>query len=167
MVIPGRIRNNNISDCILIEDEYFGIVADDLENYLPGKIILGATSGVRAKVLTVLTSDKSEKSTTTLYLSYLSNGTDNSTNKFQDDEVLITESAFSLGNTVIQENTDFAKCVSTNTAYTGSIAKITDGVYFAKGYFIEVKEQQIILDQYTNTPSYKVGLQILEEIVVP
>lgn len=167
MVIPGRIVSNLLSDCVLIEDEYFGIQADELKEYLPGKIILGASSGVRAKVLTVLSSSESEKGTTTLYLSYLSNGTNSNVNKFEDDEILITETAFSLGNTVIQENTDFAKCVSKDAKYIGSTAKITDGVYFAKGYFIEVKEQQIILDQYSNTPSYKVGLQILEEIVVP
>jgi hypothetical protein len=167
MVIPGRIVSNLIADCVLIEDEYFGIIADELKDNLVGKIIIGATSGLRAKVNNILTSDQSEKSATTLYVNYLNAGNDNKSFTFSDDEILITESAFSVGGTVIQENTDFAKCISKDANYIGSTAKITTGVYFAKGFFIKVKEQEIILDQYSNTPSYKVGLQILEEIVVP
>ena len=167
MVIPGRVLGNYLVPCVLIEDEYFGISANDLTEHLVGKIIIGASSGIRAKVTNVLTSDQSEKESTTLYLNYLSTATDNVSDTFEDDEVLITESAFSIGNTVIQENTDFAKCVSADANYIGSTASITDGVYFAKGFFIKVKSQSIILDQYSNKPSYKVGLQILEEIAVP
>ena len=38
------------------------------------------------------------------------------------------------------------------------------GVYFIRGYFVNVTDQTIILDYYTNTPSYRVGLQIDELI---
>jgi len=38
-------------------------------------------------------------------------------------------------------------------------------VYFIRGTFVDVPESQIILDAYDNTPSYRVGLSILEEIV--
>ena len=48
-----------------------------------------------------------------------------------------------------------------------STATISNGVYFIRGYFVDVVEQTIILDQYTNSPSYRVGLEIFESIVTP
>ena len=167
MVIPGRILYNLRSSVILIEDEYFGINADALKDYIVGKIIIGNTSGVRAKVSNFLTSEQSEKGFTALYVDYLSASSNNADSTFLDDEILISESSFSIGNTVIPENTDFAKCVSANASYVGSTAKITNGVYFTKGYFVQVKDQEIILDQFGISPSFKIGLQILEEIVTP
>ena len=68
MVIPGRVLGNYLVPCVLIEDEYFGISANDSTEHLVGKIIIGASSGIRAKVTNVLTSDQSEKESTTLYL---------------------------------------------------------------------------------------------------
>ena len=122
MVIPGRILYNLRSSVILIEDEYFGINADALKDYIVGKIIIGNTSGVRAKVSNFLTSEQSEKGFTALYVDYLSASSNNADSTFLDDEILISESSFSIGNTVIPENTDFAKCVSANASYVGSTA---------------------------------------------
>ena len=42
---------------------------------------------------------------------------------------------------------------------------IDDGVYFVRGFFADVSKQKLILDYYTNTPSYRVGLKI-DEVVV-
>ena len=51
------------------------------------------------------------------------------------------------------------------TEYTGSVAYITNGIYYIRGYFVEVLDQTLILDQYSNKPSYKVGLSIAESKV--
>ena len=40
-----------------------------------------------------------------------------------------------------------------------------DGIYFIRGYFVNVSAQTIILDYYTNTPSYRVGLTITESLI--
>ena len=48
---------------------------------------------------------------------------------------------------------------------TGSAVRITEGVYFLRGNFVRVAEQTLILDQYSNTPSYRVGLSVVERIV--
>ena len=37
--------------------------------------------------------------------------------------------------------------------------------YFIRGYFVKVLSQTILLDYYTNTPSYRVGLQIDESLI--
>ena len=49
----------------------------------------------------------------------------------------------------------------------GSSAKIEEGVYFVRGQFVRVEEQRIILDKYTNTPSYRVGLTVGETLETP
>ena len=41
------------------------------------------------------------------------------------------------------------------------------GVYFIRGHFVDVPSSYLILDQYTNTPSYRVGLEVSESIVTP
>jgi hypothetical protein len=167
MVIPGQIMYDLEYNSLLIEDEYFGVSSDSLVDYIVGQVIIGNSSGVRAKVVKALTSEESEKNYTTLYVKYLSASTQNLESTFDDDEILITENTFSIGTTVIQENTDFAKCISNNATYVGSAAKITKGVYYTKGFFVDVNPQEIVLDQFGINPSYKVGLQILEEIVTP
>ena len=48
-----------------------------------------------------------------------------------------------------------------------SSATITKGVYYINDNFVLVDGQNIILDKYSNTPSYKVGLQLTESIVYP
>ena len=180
MVIPGQVGYDLKYDAILIEDEYFGIQSDALVTntntdgtpVIVGKIIRGNTSGVKAKVVNALTSDQSEKGKTTLYIKYINaGGNDEVTNTqyvtFEDDEIVLSEESFSLGTTVIQENTDFAKCITSQATATGSSAKITAGIYFIKGNFVTVPEQEIVLDQFGVVPSYRVGLQVLEEIVTP
>jgi len=174
-VVPGQVGFDLKYTAILIEDEYFGIPGDALVAtptgssipYIVGQTIIGNTTGVKARVVNALTSSQSEKSKTTLYLKYVSAGTANTSGTFADDEIILAQDSFSIGTTVIQANTDFAKCVSSSATHTGSSAKITEGVYFAKGHFVKVLEQEIVLDQFGVSPSYKVGLQILEEIVTP
>ena len=174
-IIPGQVGFDLQYSAILIEEEYFGIPSNALvatpsgstTPYIVGQTIIGNTTGVKAKVVNALTSEQSEKSKTTLYVKYISAGTANTSGTFADDEIILAQDSFSIGTTVIQANTDFAKCVSQSASYVGSSAKITEGVYFAKGHFVKVLEQEIVLDQFSTTPSYKVGLQILEEIVTP
>ena len=39
------------------------------------------------------------------------------------------------------------------------------GVYFLRGHFVDVKDEVLILDQYSNATSHKIGFQIREEII--
>ena len=50
---------------------------------------------------------------------------------------------------------------------TGSVASISEGVMFVDGYFARVADQTIILDKYSTTPSYRVGLELNKTIVSP
>jgi len=165
MVVPGQIGFDLYNYSVLIEDEYFGLPSSQLVDFIVGKTITGQISGVTAKVVNAITAEQSEKGYTTLFIKYISASSSNEDSKFIDDEILISNESFSIGNTVISENTDFAKCITENSTNIGSSAKINPGIYYAKGHFISVKEQEIILDQFGINPSYKIGLQVLETIV--
>ena len=41
----------------------------------------------------------------------------------------------------------------------------SNGVYFLRGHFVDVADQILILDQYNNKPSYRIGLNVIESIV--
>jgi len=165
MVVPGQISFDLLYTSVLIEDEYFGLPSSQLVEYIVGKTITGQSSGVRAKVVNAITAEQSEKGYTTLFIKYIGASNTNTSSTFEDDEILIANESFSIGGTVISENTDFAKCITNNATFTGSASSITTGIYYTKGYFVTVDPQEIILDQFGVTPSYKIGLQVLENIV--
>ena len=60
-------------------------------------------------------------------------------------------------------NSTFAKCNDAEATKTGCSASITEGIYFIRGYFVKVPTETIVLDQYSNSPSYKIGLAITEK----
>ena len=58
-----------------------------------------------------------------------------------------------------------ASLISSNATSIGSAASIGDGIFFVRGYFVNVAQETIVLDYYTNAPSYRVGLKVDETIV--
>jgi len=66
----------------------------------------------------------------------------------------------------IRSDSTFATTIVTDAVGSASAAKIENGVYFIRGFFVDVSAQSIILDQYSSFPSYRVGLLINESIVV-
>jgi hypothetical protein len=164
IVIPGQINYNNQFNAVKIENSYLGVDVSLYIGSLVGKIIKGDTSKVQAKIAYVLTENEIGNEYTTLYVSYLASGTTNDQSKFSNSEKLVLEEAYSNGSISIQSGEGFA--VSTADAiFTGSAAILSSGVYFLRGNFVSVYDQILILDAYSNTPSYKVGFDILEEIV--
>jgi hypothetical protein len=53
----------------------------------------------------------------------------------------------------------------TDAVGIGSIVHISDGVFYSDGYFVTVPSSFLILDTYDTAPSYRVGLQISENII--
>ncbi len=168
-VIPGNFAYLGTYDCIQLSNSYLGIPVDSYIKQLQGVKIVGQTSGVSAVVVNSLLSTESEKGNSTLYIQYLSSSTQNNSNKtFLDGETLIAEEEISsglLGNTVIPSGSPFATTIPFESTAVGSAFTITNGVYFIRGQFIPVNDETLILDQYTNTPTYRIGLYITETIV--
>ena len=117
------------------------------------------TSGVKAKVLFSISATDSEKGYITLYVKYIESGGDtNTTQTFLNNEQLVTDVEITFGTTLIEIGSPFAQLLPTAAIQTGSAAYIQDGVYYIRGFFVDVPYQYILLDQYGTNPSYRVGL---------
>ncbi len=166
VVIPGQIAYDPEYTCVQIDDSHLGIpVSLYLENLI-GKKIKGETSGVTAKVEKYIDNRTSIKGAYTLYIKYQSSSdTDFSRKSFADGENLLLEEDMNYSLSSIRSGASFATTVISSSVATGSAAKIANGVFFIRGFFVTVDDSTVILDQYTNTPSYRIGLLIKEELV--
>ena len=167
VVIPGNIAYDSEYTCVQIDPTHLGLsVSVYLSNFI-GKQIKGSSSGVIAKVERILTDLESDNNNYTLYVKYQSSGEgDFATSVFQDGEDLVSVETIDYGIGSIRQDSTFATCIINNASATGSAAKIENGVYFLRGFFVDVFAETLILDQYTNTPSYRIGLNVNEEISV-
>jgi hypothetical protein len=163
VVIPGQINYNNQLFAVEVEPEFLGI---SLENYIEGileKTITGSITNIKAKIVSIL-DEREDRGTFTFYLRYLSSG-NNSETVFSNGETLLLDETISINGVIIQENQGFANAISRNASSIGSGVVISDGVYYIRGTFVNVYYQFLVLDSHSNTPSYRVGLEIVEEII--
>ena len=168
MVIPGQIGYDLDAKAVLLQASFLGTNVELYRSQLEGRIVTGLTTGIKAKVIFSISATESERGYITLYLKYItSGGTDSNTRTFTANEQLVCDAELTFGSTLIEVGTPFAQLLPTTATAVGSTATVANGVYFIRGYFVDVNEQTIILDQYTNNPSYRVGLEIFESIVTP
>ncbi len=165
VVIPGGIAFDNRYNSVKLNSTNFNIdVSIYIKNFI-GKRIRGSESGIEAIVKAVSLPDQIDVTDITLHVTYLTANTDGEIKPFNDGEILTANENVVYGNTTINANTPFASLVSSDATAVGSAAFISDGVYFVRGFFVNVKKQTIVLDFYNNIPSYRVGLQVNELIV--
>jgi hypothetical protein len=165
MVIPGNIAYDGQFYSVKLNATNFAVDISVYINNFIGKKITGQISGTTATIQYVAFPDSINVEDLTIYVKYLDSDSNFKFNPFVDGESLIAEENITYGNTTINAGTPFASLISSNATSIGSAASIGDGVYFIRGYFAKVSKQTIILDSYTNTPSYRVGLKIDELII--
>ena len=165
MVIPGGITYDNRFHSVKLNPRTFNIDISIYINNFIGKTIIGQSSGVKATIQFISLPDGGNVNDVTLFVKYIESGIDFSTSVFIDGESLICTENIIYGNTTINARTVFASLLSDAATALGSSVSISAGIYFIRGTFVRVAQQTIILDHYTNTPSYRVGLQIIEKIV--
>ena len=168
-VIPGNTGYTQLYNCIQLNNNYQGVPVAAYVDQLVGTKITGKNSGVTAVVDKVLLSEDSERGNLTLYINYLnSSTTNNSTSIFADGEEISSNTTITsglLGNNSISAGDSLAITIANSAAATGSAFQIQDGIYFIRGNFVNVSRETLILDQYSETPSYRVGLFVNEEII--
>ena len=167
VVIPGNIAYDPDYFYVQIDPTHLGVPVSFYIKDLVGKYIKGESSGVKAKVENYILDTESENNNFTLYVKYQSsseNDFESSTFVGGENLVLLQDLQYSLS--VIRENSTFATTLITDAIGSGSAAKIEQGVYFIRGFFVEVPTQTVILDQYQNEPSYRIGLSVEESIAV-
>ena len=164
-VIPGGSVFKPQFFGIQIDSEFLGIPVSLYLDQLVGKKIQGASSGVTAQVITYITDEESERGNVTLYIAYRGSGINNDINTFLDNEVLQTVESISFATTFIAAGEGFASTISTEASVIGMAFKMSAGVYFLRGHFVDVDDEVLILDQYSNTSSHRIGFKIREDII--
>jgi hypothetical protein len=166
VVIDGQQVFDNPFPAIQVESQFNGTSISPYFNLLVGKKIRGATSNVVAQVEVGINDIDSKKGYYTLYLTYIqSGGNDFTSQYFIDGETLLIEEPLTYNNFTIQSGQGICNTISTNASTSGSSFAVKNGIYFIKGVFVKVNAQRILLDEYETRPSYKVGFQIIENIV--
>jgi hypothetical protein len=165
VVIPGNIAYDGQFYSVKLNPTNFGVDISIYINNFIGKKITGQSSGTTATIQYIAFPDNNNVEYLTIYVKYLDSDNNFQFNPFIDGESLIAEENITYGNTTINAGTSFASLIPLNATSIGSATSIADGIYFIRGYFVNVSKQTIILDNYTNTPSYRIGLKIDELII--
>jgi len=77
-----------------------------------------------------------------------------------------TASVFTAGERISATDLSIsAMAASSSATGKGSAISIDTGVFYINGNFINVTAHTLILDKYTNTPSYKTGLAVSETVI--
>jgi len=146
-VTGGQVTTN--FDCYYIKlQSTYNNVAIDVTQW-EGLLIQSSEGDVIARVLQVAvpTGTGDEGDPPTLVVSYKT-GT-----HFTDNDV------------IYDVNSNLAVQALANSA-TGksSVASIADGVFYIEGHFVQIQEQTVIVEKYNNSPSRRIGLNIIETI---
>ena len=144
MVIPGQIS---------YDSKYYAVKLTSFTGSLSlynANTLTGGTSGVVADVVGFVVTDGTDPDT--LFVKYRNSGTDNVSDKFTDGETITS------GQTA-------ASTAVVSTCATGSAVNIDAGTYYINGFFVEVAAQTLVLEKYTTTPTFRVGLTITEEFI--
>jgi len=151
MVIPGEISYDLNYTAVKLTSFTGSATLSDFV----GKTFKGSTSGVIGTIINSVTTENADPNT--LYIKYQNAGTDNVSFSFTEET--IDES----GTDGVLVAGGFSAVVSATA--TGSAANVASGVYYINGFMVSVSQQTIILDKYTATPSYRVGLTVSESFI--
>jgi len=154
MVIPGQLSFDTFFNAVKLTSKSAASVNDYVDF-----IVTGQTSGVQAQVVKAVANDGTNPDT--LYVKYDNTSTSNTSFKFTVGET-ITITADGNGNAVASGATAVV-----NSVATGSAASVQSGVYYINGFFVSNDAETIILDAYTNEPSYRVGFTVTESFITP
>ena len=176
MVIPGGVTYDNLYESVKVNPDHLGIditvyldalikSADKGDGVKGGARIIGQESKVEAKIVNYVLPPTDGVEEITIFVKYTASGTDGSSTPFTNGETLALLDNVTYGNTTLNAGDTVLTTTSTIACSTGSAVHLDAGVYFLRGSFVDVPKTSIVLEPYSNVPSYRVGLDILEEIV--
>ena len=167
MVIPGGVTYDNSFYSVKVNPDHLGIdVTVYLDALIKGKVRLkGQESKVIARLDHYVLPPNEGVEEITLFVKYLESGDTGTSTPFPDGETLILQDNTTYGNTTLNAGDTVFTAVKNEACKIGSAVGLAEGVYFIRGTFVDVPTTRIVLEPYSNTPSYRVGLDILEEII--
>jgi len=187
LVIPGEVGLNVKLDYVKLSSVSEVAVNDgndivykkyDIEQLISRQVI-GLTSGVIGTILSVKTA--TETTADTLYVSYLTSGNAKTEETFRQGETLEVVDGVNTPLLVVGTDgsvlptsidvTDPDTKVKTNfqspaMGYASAV-KVEEGIYFVNGFFVRNDQQLLVIEEYYDKPSAKVGFVISEKIETP
>jgi len=142
---------------VLVDTNYSFVKLQD-ETSLSSSLVgttFTATSGVKGKVLRVISAEDSDPAT--LYVQYIYGSGVSAHSTFQAGENI---SNGSESFTVQTTNTTANPAVG-----NGTKANVDAGDFFAVGHFVHASAQEVVLSKYSTTPTEVLGFIVNEEIV--
>ena len=171
MVIPGGITCDNEFTTIKVNETHLGldisIYLDALVNANDGKgtEVRGQDTDITATIKGYVLPPNEDAEDITLFIKYDTTAEDGETEFFADSEVLLIEENVTYGNTTLNAGDTILSLVANDASKIGYAVGVAAGVYFIRGYFVDVSDEQIVLDLYNNEPSYRVGFEVIEQVV--
>jgi hypothetical protein len=160
MVIPGQVSIDTKAQYVKLLSSYGGVNVETYVQNLEGKFVTGS-NGIKAQIIKVARATVSDP--TTIFVRYTSSASDGVTQTFAPSETV-----------TIDDGTNFPfQVAASSPTGIGSLATVQRGVYYVNGFFTLCADpvtggaQTIVLDKYSDTPSYRVGLNIVEDLIVP
>ena len=156
MIVPGDISYDDRVHFVKVADDsgpHLGSV-ESLDEYWLNKTIVGASNSVEAEIVAIEASDTDSE--VTFYIKYTKASTDGTIKEFE------------LGETISDVDSPSTAAIiglESNDKGIGSSASIRDGIYFVRGYFINVYNQRVIIEKESITPTKSVGLLFTESII--
>ena len=151
MIIPGQVSIDTNYTAVKLSSIASG---NTLTQFTNGTILTGGTSGVTAEIVNTVATDGTDPDT--IFVKYSKTGTDNTKLVFTDSETITGTNSDSVSLSAV-----------VSTTATGSAAGVQSGTYYINGFFVQVDTSTLILDKYTNTPSYRIGFTVTESFVTP
>ena len=166
VVIPGQVSYSDNYTTLQLNSTFSDedVVPSQFYNATSPVTITGSTTGVKAKVIGF----QAGTSTTQpiLFVQYISVGTDNATNKFNDAENITADTTITH-TTSYSSGVASATTFTTSAAQTGSAVKIESGIYYIRGTFVRCAEETLLLNASSTTESVRIGFNITETLITP
>ena len=180
LVMGGTITVNKLYYAVKVQDANpnsgGNATTESFRTAAIGKYYQGKTSGTVAKVLNTA-AKTTDGDPLTLFVNYVttgdgtSSGTPTNTTFLDNEE--IEEVALSANGTYSNagnSNNEFKTInpddVAGHASATaiGSAATVRSGILYVRGFFVRIDQQTVILDKYSDNPTYRIGLQITESL---
>ena len=171
MVIPGSVTYDSTYFSCKVNADHLGI---DVSVYLDALIknndgkgtkVKGQESQITARISNYILPPTEGVDDITIFVKYSESDSQGISQAFPDNEILILEENVTYGNTTLTTGDTILTLTSDLASNTGSSVGVDTGVYYVRGIFVDVSKSLVVLEPYSNKPSYRVGFEINEEII--
>jgi len=171
MFIPGSITYDSTYFSCKVNPDHLGI---DVSVYLDALInnndgngtkIKGQNSQIVGRISNYILPPTEGVDDITIFVKYSEADSNGVSQAFPDNEILILEENVTYGNTTLTTGDTILTLTSDLASNTGSSVGVGTGVYYIRGTFIDVSKSLLVLEPYSNKPSYRVGFEVNEEII--